>query len=235
MLKYILEILYPPKCTFCKNLLTTTNKENKYICKTCHQSLPFIFNDISKISDRDIYYKFLNRNYYFKECISVFFYEGIIATSIRKFKFYNKLSFSSLFSYYISLFVNDFYSDVNFDFITYIPMYKLKEKQRGYNQAKLLAKNISKILKIPLSELLIKIKDNQIQHNLPANMRINNVKNIYKALNIQNINEKTILLIDDIVTTGSTLNEASKILKENGAKNIYCATIATPNIKILQN
>lgn len=231
MLKYILEILYPPKCMFCKNLLTQNNKENEYICKSCRQLLPFILNDIAKISSRDICYGCLNRNYYFKECISVFFYENIISTSICKFKFHSKLAFDSLFSHYISQWINNFYSNITFDFITYIPMYKTKEKQRGYNQAKLLAKRLSKMLKIPLCELLLKVKDNQMQHSLPANIRIDNVENVYKALNLQHINSKTILLIDDIVTTGSTLNEASRILKKSGAKDVYCATIATPRIK----
>ena len=229
ILNKILNIIYPEKCSFCRKVLTHEIKFNSYVCKTCFNELSFVDPSIIKLSTR---VKKFNANplngSYIDECISSFFHNGLIAKSIWSFKFRNKTSLVKMFSYYMYVSISQTYTNINFDLITYIPMYKKREQQRGYNQAQLLASHLSKLLDVPLVSALTKIVNTAIQHNLSANLRETNVIGVYKIKNKKIIDGKKILLIDDIITTGHTLNEASKILKKNGAAKVYCATIATP-------
>ena len=114
-----------------------------------------------------------------------------------------------------------------YDIIIPVPISKQRNKNRGYNQSLLLAKEISKELNIEcIDKCLIKIKNILPQSSLKKEERIRNVKNVYSIKNTQNISGKKILLIDDIYTTGSTVIECSRILAENGAKDIGILTIA---------
>ena len=102
-------------------------------------------------------------------------------------------------------------------------MFKTKEKARGYNQSLLLAKSLSNKLHIPIATLTEKLVDNLNQASLGHDERLNNVKNVYSIVksNQKLIKDKTILLIDDVMTTGATSNEICKLLLSKGAKACY--------------
>ena len=97
-------------------------------------------------------------------------------------------------------------------------------------------KNQTKNLNVKIEDLLIKTKENKIQHTLPRVERLKNPIGVYNINDKASISGKTVLLVDDIVTTGSTLSECCRILKKNGVKDIYCVTIAkAPNMeKVLE-
>ena len=99
--------------------------------------------------------------------------------------------------------------------------------QRGYNQTQLIAKEIAKNIDIKLcDDVLVKSKNTIAQSKLNKNKRKQNIKNAFKVLNLEKIQGKNILLFDDIFTTGSTVNECSKILKKTGAKTVGVLKIA---------
>ena len=105
-------------------------------------------------------------------------------------------------------------------------MHKVKKRLRGYNQSTLIARDISKTINLRYEELLVKNKKNKVQSKLKKSDRIENVKNVYSVINKEKIINKNIIIFDDIYTTGSTLNECARVLKNNGAKNIIVFTIA---------
>lgn len=116
-----------------------------------------------------------------------------------------------------------------YDIIIIVPISKQRKKDRGYNQSELLAKEISKIIKIPIAtKVLYKIKNTVPQSSLNKKEREKNVKGVYKVKNITKLYDKKILIIDDIYTTGNTLNECAKALIQQGIKkaNIGVLTIA---------
>ena len=114
-----------------------------------------------------------------------------------------------------------------YDIIIPIPMYKNKKTKRGYNQSELFAKGISKALKIPVSvNLLIKQRDTLMQSSLGKNERAKNVQNAYEIKNMEKINNKNILLVDDIYTTGATINECKRIIMRAGATKVGVLIIA---------
>lgn len=116
----------------------------------------------------------------------------------------------------------------NYEIILPVPIHKKRLNGRGYNQSELLAREISRKLKNIqfFNKLLIKTENNVAQSTLTKEERILNVKNIYKVQNNNLIREKSIILLDDIYTTGNTVNECSRLLKENGAREIGIFTIS---------
>lgn len=116
-----------------------------------------------------------------------------------------------------------------YDIIITVPISKQRKKERGYNQSYLVAKEISKIINVPIARnVLYKIKNTVPQSSLNKKQREENAKGVYKIKNIKKVQNKKILIIDDIYTTGNTVNECAKNLIQNGVKrnNIGILTIA---------
>ena len=119
-------------------------------------------------------------------------------------------------------------NDHEFDIIISVPVHIWKLQERGYNQSELAAKEIAKFYLVPISiNNLIKIKQTENQSKPNRKDRLSNLAGSFKVINDQEILGKKVLLIDDVITTGSTANECSKVLLLAGAKDICVATIAT--------
>lgn len=115
----------------------------------------------------------------------------------------------------------------DYNFITYVPISKKKLKKRGFNQSELIARDISNETGLSLiKDAVIKIKEGKSQVDLNAKEREENVKNSFKVIKPDVIEGKDIIIIDDVATTMSTLNELAGVLKEAGAKKIACYTLA---------
>ena len=206
MLK-LLDIMFPEKCLYCQ-------KQGKYICDECYKKLNF----------KCTFQKTLGR--YFDYLIFSSFYTGNLKRQIHHFKFHEK---SYLYKYFIELSLKDerlikFLE--KFDFITYIPMSKNKELKRGYNQSKLLADELGKNLNKTVVKTLEKEENIKVQSSLNEKEREENAKHAFKISENLKLTGKNIILVDDIFTTGSTANSASKILKENNCNEICVFTIA---------
>ena len=203
----LLDILFPKKCLYC-------GRYGNYICKECY----------NKLNNKSIFRKI--NNDYFDYVIFCSYYEGFIKKQIHNFKFHEK---SFLYSYFLEFYLkNDkiLYFLKKFDLITYVPMNYNKEIKRGYNQSKLLANELGKKLNIKVINLLEKSLEIKVQSTLSEKERENNVKNAFKFVEYNNIENKNIILVDDIFTTGSTVRSCSKILKENNCNKICIFTIA---------
>ena len=149
----------------------------------------------------------------------MFVYDGIIRKKIIKYKFLNA---PYLYYFFASVILDDLklieYIK-KFDIIIPVPIHKKRKKKRGYNQSELIAKVISQKLDIQLQlNVLYKIRNNLPQSTLNQAERKYNAKNVYILKNKELIENKNILIFDDIYTTGNTVNECSKILKMAGAK-----------------
>ncbi len=164
---------------------------------------------------------------------SPFLYENKLREAIHRFKFGGETDLAKFFGKEITECVSKEFGDVKFDIVTCVPQTKLKRRKRGYNQSALLAKEIAKQLSLPFDELLlIKTRETADQHNLKGKERIKNLKDAFAADKPDSVRDKTILLVDDIKTTGTTLNECRKTLLKAGAGAVCCATIAVTPEKI---
>jgi len=111
-----------------------------------------------------------------------------------------------------------------------VPLYKSKLKRRGYNQAQLLAQGLSKKLNIPTADVLLRVKNTPSQVGLERKKRIENITGAFSVIPVSrssaSAGEANIFLVDDVLTTGSTLLEAANVLKRNGAKKVWGIALA---------
>ena len=121
-------------------------------------------------------------------------------------------------------------NEIKADVICYVPMTKSAIKNRGFNQCKFIAYKIGYLLDIPISNCILKIKHTKEKKTLSKDERRINVEGAFKIKDNRDIFNKVVILIDDVMTTGSTINECKKILKNNGAKRIIVLTIAKSDI-----
>lgn len=163
----------------------------------------------------------------FEKLFYCFKYEGNIRKLILNYKFNEK-------SYLYKTFVNFLLKNEKWfeifktcDTIIPIPISKKRKKERGYNQSLLIAKELSKKLQLSLNNnCLYKMKDTIEQSKLNKEERKKNIQGVYKLKNQEKLKDKKILLIDDIYTTGNTIEEASKTLKQADINGIIVLTIA---------
>lgn len=210
----IINELYPKQCIICGKLY------NDEICNKCYKTLEILAKS----------QKYENKS--FDEHIYLFKYEGKIRKLIIDYKFNDKAYLSNFFAKIIIKNEKICRKIKSYDIIIPVPIHKKRKNERGYNQSELIAKKIVKnINELELvTDSLIKEKNTAAQSTLTKQQRKQNVKQVYKLENKEKIQNKKIILIDDIYTTGSTAEECSKILKQNGAKEILILTIAKDEI-----
>ena len=207
----LLNLIYPKTCGICGK------GKDTYLCKKCENRLKTI-----AIFGKDEYLDKNFENHYY-----IFKYDNIIRKLIIDYKFNEKAYIYRSFSNFLNK-NKEIYSKLYFyDIIMPVPISKKRKKTRGYNQSNLLAKEIAEIYSLKLeSKTLIKCIDNIAQSTLDKNGRGENVIGAYKVKDALKIIDKKILLIDDIFTTGATVEECSKMLKIYGAEKIDILTIA---------
>lgn len=207
----ILNFIYPPVCGICGKL------NSDFLCKKCEKVL-----DSEAIYGVD---KTLDK--YFNEHLYIFLYQGIIRRIILKYKFQEEAYLYKTFVNFLLKNKNFFEKIEKYDTIVPVPISKKRKKKRGYNQSELLAKEIAYNANLVLEkESLYKIKDIVEQSKLNKENRLKNIQGVYELVNKEKLNKKKILLIDDIYTTGSTVNECSKVLREAKPKKIGVLTLA---------
>ena len=115
----------------------------------------------------------------------------------------------------------------SYDIIIPVPVHRKRKRLRGYNQSELIAKELAKKLKLKVyTDVLVKINNNKVQSKLNKEERMKNVKNVYKIINKEKIKNKNIIILDDIYTTGATINECIKELEKTDANKIGVLILA---------
>ncbi len=195
-------------------------KKTKKICKKCG-------SPIESKSDFCLFCKKYKRNFDFARAPLV--YENEVANTIKNFKYNNQKWLAKYFAHFLK---EEYYKNkdefTNISYIIPVPLHIQKQKLRGYNQAELLARELSKLIDINVRlDILERIKNTNTQTNLSYIERQKNLENAFKVNNKKDIKNKNILIIDDVLTTGSTSDHCSKILKQNGARKVYVLTVAT--------
>lgn len=200
--------LFPERCPFCRSLV----KEGEPACDKCKKDFPI-----------NGYTYGVGGGY---RCCSPLLYDGKYKRAVLRYKFRDKRQYSMKFAQLMFDQIMKSYPDFIFDCITYVPMYEEDQKERGFNQCELLANDLSKLMKIPCKTLLKKHKKTNHQHNLKTYFeRKKNLKGAFSVISKEEINGKSILLIDDIVTTGSTLAECIKTLNKGNPSYIATASV----------
>lgn len=209
----LLNLIYPPICGICGKL------NSNFICNKCRKQL-------EKQAEFKIEKK-AKSNYYFEEHLYIFKYQGMIRKIIINYKFNEK---SYLYKTIVNFLLKNekFFSILEtYDTILAVPISKKRKKERGYNQSELIARELAKELaKEYNNQCLFKTRNIIEQSKLNKEERQKNIQGVYELRNSNLLQDKKILLIDDIYTTGSTVNECCKILGQAKPKKLDVLTLA---------
>ena len=216
----VISSLFPNHCMCCNEIID----ENEFLCDYCYEMIERFDAekrcivcglDKDKCDCKRIIY-------HFEGCVVPFYNKGIAKESLYKLKLSHKDYYTEFFAREIVLRINEEMPDIKFDGICYVPGDIFSNLKRGFNQAELLARRISEIMGIPIERKALYVKKKgKGQHNLTGHERFINVRGLY-GYNYKNTG-KTLLLIDDIKTTGATLDECTRQLLFSGAHHVYCA------------
>ena len=217
-------LVYPNRCLACNKITPL-----KYFCKDCTGLLnPIKLKLCTKCGLPRKYCACKWNFYYFDKMLSCFEADEITKNAFYSFKFGGNLMGAKYFSSHMSRKIKNSSNVPNIDFITSVPSHKSTLNERGYDQVKLLAKGISKDLKIKYVKLLNQPGKTPKQHeSTDIKERFLNVSGKYSVLKNKNLNGKTVLLVDDIKTTGATLSQCARELKLSGAEKVIAVTALT--------
>ena len=207
----ILDLLFPPRCPFCRTLLKDGEKT---LCASCRRTLPWAPGaaQIQAFS-------------HIRRCVSPLYYDGAVRRSLLRYKFRGYALYAKNYCEILANCIDE--NEVSCDIITWVPLGKKRLRSRGYDQARLLAEGIAAGRGLPCACLLIKTADNPPQSGAGSSeKRRKNVAGVYAAADPALIKGKRVLLVDDIVTTGATLNECARVLRAAGAAEVCAAALA---------
>ena len=204
----LLDLLYPPKCAFCRKLVS----DGRMLCPECERRLPVPEKEMQrqKISGLAV-------------CLSPLYYTGDVRQSLHRYKFQGAAAYYCIYAELMSACLSE--HGLTPDLVTWVPLSRKRLRRRGYDQARLLAEEVARLQGLPCEQTLEKIRNNPAQSGTSgAAERQKNVLGVYRP--VTSFAGEHVLLIDDIVTTGSTLSEAAKELLAAGAGEVSGLTLA---------
>lgn len=225
-------LLYPPVCTVCGG----RTRAGKYLCEQCESKAvrivaPFC-QQCSEPFEGAITTVFTcancaHRTIYFDAAVAAFRGRGIVRQIIHDFKYGRQVHLRHpVARWLLAAFDDERLSGRQFDVIVPVPLHPTRQRERGFNQANLLAELVSARISIPRKPLLERVRYTTTQTALDRAERMENLHNAFRLRKKANVRGLRVLLIDDILTTGSTLSECARVLKRARAISVYAATAA---------
>ncbi|HHY70344.1 MAG TPA: ComF family protein [Thermoanaerobacterales bacterium] len=228
--KYFLDLLFPskPYCLLCGNKLIEIET---IVCETCKNKILPLTEPLCKkcgkpLRKRDSFcYDCQREQHAFIQARSYGYYDTTLKQLIHEFKYCGKRELAEVLGNMMFHVLKQL-PWPDFNYLVPLPLHKKRQRERGFNQAYLLTKVLAKKSKIPIFQGLIRTKSTEHQTLLDKSFRKRNLKGAFKVLQNSKIYGKTVLLVDDVYTTGTTAGECSKSLLEAGAKSVYVLTCA---------
>ena len=225
-----MDLLYPRRCPLCNVVLPFQRGK---VCRSCLERLEMIQAPVCMKCGKSI--ESVEQEYcrdceaipkHFKRGYPVFHYKGAIKDALYAFKYDNQRDYADFFVECVLQRYGKELQTLELDGIIPVPVHRHKRKMRGYNQAELLAKQIGRRLKIKVyADYLERCVDTSPQKELNDKIRMKNLKNAFK-MSENAIKLKRVLLVDDIYTSGATIEACTSVLLAAGVEDIYYTSIA---------
>lgn len=223
------EFMYPPLCASCEARLAD---DDRFVCERCRATL-------RPLAPADAVYRqkveMLSVDGLVSGVVSAFHFEkdGTLQHLVHQLKYEEMTKIGVELGSIVGQLVRPALGDIAIDFIVPVPLHPVKERERGYNQSVFIAEGISVAIGRPVhARLLKRVRHTRTQTALNTAERKENVAGAF-ALNARHasaVREATVLLVDDIITTGATIIECARALKHHGALHVYAASIAIPDL-----
>ena len=213
LLSLIADAIYPPKCIACDALLGADREDRGYICLDCNSRIVWLESDFFSAN---------LKKQEFDSSGSLAAYDGAWQEVVHKFKYNNRTDLAGQLGEMLSRRI-----DYEYDLITAVPLHPKRLRERGYNQSALLAKVVAKKTGFKFNLGIFKrVKHSAPQVGLAKEERMENIRGAFEPCGSWKAKDADILLIDDVITTGATVNECAKVLKKAGAGRVDVMTIA---------
>ena len=208
-----LDLLFPPRCAFCGKLL---DGEAGGVCAGCEKALPYVEEGL------------VCRALDFGPCAVTFYYQDMVRAGVHGLKFHGRRQTAAVFARYMAQTAAEHLSG-QFDAVTFVPVSEKRLKQRGYDQSRLLSQAMAALWGTRAEAVLEKTRDNPAQSGLTdAAARRENVRNAYRVRDGAAVAGRRFLLVDDVLTTGSTMTACAAALLAAGAAGVVGCALATP-------
>ena len=205
----LVSVFFPQRCACCGRVIVPS----ALFCPECLAALP------KTVYERSAVGGFL--------CSAALLYEEPYSTALKRFKFHSKPGGLQGFAYLTVKTARERFAGKDFDAVTCVPMTRLAVFKRGYNQSEELARACAKLMALPFEPVLEKYRSNAPQRTLNRSQRAKNVRGVFRIRKSHSVTGKRYLLIDDVITTGSTLGECARVLKTGGCSEVCCAVLCT--------
>jgi ComF family protein len=231
----LLDFVYPQSCPICEKPL---NRGEKEVCENCWNNLaplPASFCPYCKSFLEDEETTFKHRCIYLSQpedrkifsVRSLGTFDDYYKTLIHRLKYDKRIPLGERLAQSLGGIVAREKDFISCDLIIPVPLHRARERERGFNQSQILAEGISEVTNLPLMKDILKRKKNtQDQTYLNAQQRKENVRGAFVVTQQEKINGMSIILVDDVITTGATLNECARMLLDAGATEIFAVTLA---------
>lgn len=224
LLRDSVKLIYPDRCLFCDAVV----EANAFCCSRCRRTLSSILADYCiycgvQASACRCGQKSAKP---FRWLVGAVEYTAPVRQAITRFKFGGRREAAGFFAEMMAQSLLKRAAPLQFDAITCVPMSLQKQRRRGYNQSELLAKELAARLKIPYQPQLLRRSGILTQHDLSGRFRRLGAKTAFHPADPEKIRGRSILLVDDIVTTGSTLEQCAWALRDAGAADVCCTVFA---------
>ena len=237
----LLSSLFPSRCILCQQTVQeSVINQHIEICTDCYQTLPHNNNCCTRcalplpedIQNEVLCGRCVKQLPLFDYSRSLFSYEGDVIHLIHQLKFGEKISYARSIGEMLLKIVNDelLQEQGRPDCIIPVPLHNKRLRERGYNQSTEIARVIVKKTGIPIvQDAVLRRRVTLTQTGLKAKERQKNIKGVFSVIDVENY--KHVLIVDDVVTTGSTVNELTKVLKKNGVERVGVLSIARAPVK----
>lgn len=223
----LLSLLYPRTCCFCGTI------EERGICDACREKLVYVKEPRCKKcgkpirqEEKEYCYDCSHRDFAFEQGKSVWLHKEPVSSSIYQFKYHNKRIYADFYAEEMFRLYGSWIKKNGIEVIIPVPLHKKRRRRRGYNQAEILAKHLAEKSGIPMNaKAVVREKKTVPQKALNEKQRKKNLENAF-AVTQRWQGEKRVLLIDDIYTTGSTMDALAKELKKKGVEKVWFLTIS---------
>ena len=208
----VLDLIFPPKCPYCHKILDNPRAP---VCPSCQPKLPWLSG---RAGERRVDFT--------QGCFSPLAYKGAVPEAVRRYKFGLVRAYAVPFGTVMAQCLQD-HLPGGADLITWCPLSRKRLQERGFDQAELLARAVGRELSLPVAGTLKKVKNTQPQSGLEEeSARRANARGAYIVLPGLNLTGKTVVLADDVVTSGATMSECAGLLRMAGAKAVYGLSLA---------
>jgi ComF family protein len=236
ILSKFLDLIYPPRCHICQRFLSEKEGLALDLCNTCLSGLVKISSPlcpqcgtpfISQVEEDHLCGECLKKRPYFDILAAPFRYEGVIMDAVHQLKYNGKMHIAKSAGGLLGPFARERFGETRDFLIMPVPLHPIRLRERGFNQSLVLARAVGAFLETRLDfTSLRRLKYTQPQTGLKRHEREKNVKGVFGIEGCTDLAGKSVLLMDDVATTGNTFNECAKVLKKAGCDRVYCLALA---------